>query len=620
MKIKKMLPSHQIRGAVSESSVNEEKRTVDLTWTTGAKGLRSGWGERYYEELSLAPEHVDLSRLNDGSHPLLAAHDDRSLDSVIGVVERAWLEGDKAGATVRFAKDEISERVFQKVKDGILRNVSVGYSVQEYTDVSQEGDEYPTFRATRWTPAELSIVPIGFDAQAKVRNDELTENEVEIISTRSAEPTIEEIPQMTEEQKKQLAQEAAAAERARVLEIRKAVKEANLPEDMANEYIERGTSTEEARTNISLFAKYAKEQEATRVASVTRVEIGETDADKKRDGLEQALLHRVDGSNFQVTEASKPFYGKSLLRMLEEVVGRRIGETDAQLAKRAMGSSDLPQILANVAEKSAQKRYELQPRTFQRWTKSATLRNYKEATQLRAGDFSSLLERKENGEYQHGSFGEEYEVAQLADYGIKHAFTNKMLVNDDLSMIMKVASESGVATARLENKKAYAALTTNKTMKDSVALYHATHGNLGTAAAIGEASFTEAFKFMRKQKSVGGLDPLNLTPKFLICGPDKETEARKFLMAIQPTQTSNVNIFSGSVELVVDAEITGNQYYFAADPQLIDTVSVFRLEGQEGPRVESRINWDTDALELKVAHTVAAEPMDWRGLIKNAGA
>lgn len=621
-KTTKMLPMNQMRAMVSESSINEEKRTVDLIWTTGSKGLRSHWGERYYEELSLAPEHVDLSRLNDGSHPLLAAHDSNSLDSVIGVVERAWLEGDKGIATVRFASDEISQRAFTKVKEGVLRNVSVGYSVRKYDPYEVEGEEYPTYRAVDWQPMEISIVPIGFDAAAKIRSEEVTENEVEIISTRSesTNPPIEETPQMTDEQKKQLAQEAAAAERTRVLEIRKAVKEANLPEDMAVEYIERGTSSEEARTNIALFAKYAKEQEATRIESSVRVEVGVEDTQKKRDALTNALLHRVDPQNFKL-ESGNDFAAYSTLRGLEEagVVKRDRGMSDISFASRAMSSSELPHILSNVAEKTAQKKYELAQPTHSRWSKTDVLRNFKTADRVRSGDFASLQERQEGGEFKLGVFGEEREQVALKEFGAKMAFTRRMLINDDLGEIQKVMAQAGAAASNLENQLVYAQLTSNPTMGDSEQLFSTAHANKGSTAALTDSSIGEAFKIMRLQKSVDERHYLNLRPKYLICGPLLEVTARKYLASISPTQASNVNVFSNSLELIVDPEISTNDYYFAADQNLIDTVVLYKLQGEERPRVESRVSFDTESFEMKIAHSCVAKVLDWRGLVLNEG-
>jgi hypothetical protein len=626
-KIKQKLPMNQLRAAVSEPTINEEKRTVDLTWTTGSKGLRHTFFGRYYEELSLDPSHVDLSRINDGTHPLLAAHNDSDLDSVIGVIERAWLEGDKGGATVRFARDEKSERVFQKVKDGILRNVSVGYNVSEYTDVSQEGDEIPTYRATSWQPAEISLVPIGFDPKAKVRKEETqTENEVTII-TRS-EPKQESV--MDEQQKREAElkakeaveaarKEAAEAERTRVLAIRKAVKEAGLSEDLAEEYIKRGVSADEAKTNVELFKKYSKESEDRKVDTTVRVEVGTDEADKKRDGIVESVLYRMDATLFKPSQGNT-FVGKSLLRNMESIITRGPFESDAQYAKRVMSSSDLPYILANSGEKAAQKKYELAPTTWQRWAKSDTLRNFKTADRVRSGDFASLVEKQENGEFKRGSFGEEREQVTLKEYGVIMAFTRRMLINDDLSEIQKVIGQAGAAAAALENQLCYAVLTGNPNMGDGTALFHSDHANLASAGALTDSEIGEAFQLMRDQESVDGRHKLNLSPQFLLCGSSNEVTARKYLAQISPTQASNVNVFSGALELIVDAEISNDDYFFAANPSRIDTVVLYRLEGEERPRVESRTDFESEAVEIKCAHSAVAKALDWRGLVKNAGA
>ena len=621
-KTKKMVPISQIRAQISDSGVNEQDRTVELVWTTGSKGLRSSWGERYFEELSLDPKHVDMTRLADGA-PVLASHDDTSLDSVIGVVERASVDGKIGTATVRFAKDEYSERIFQKVKDRILRNVSVGYSVSEYTDVTAPGDDIPTYRATRWMPAELSIVPIGFDAGAKTRNQDSSENEVEILSTRSENQSLIKETEMSEKNQpavdtEALKLEAAKAERKRASEIRAMVRTADLQDTLAEDMIERGLSTEEAQKNVDAFKRALESSKKTEVSSTVRVEVGGDNETKRREAFENAVLSRVD-RNFKLTEDAKPLYGKSLLRQIETLIPRHTMESDAKYAKRAMETSDLPFALANIAEKSLQKQYDLAPATFAPWTKSDTLRNYKTHSQVRSGDFGNLVERAEGDDFTEASFGEEKEIVTLKDYGIVHAFTSQMLVNDDLGVIAKLATQGGVAARRLENKLAYTALTENKTMVDTIACYHDSHGNLGTAGAIGETTVAEAYKLMRKQMSTDGLDALNLTPKFLVCGPDQEVAARKFLASIIPNQTSDVNIFQGSMQVIVDANITGNQYYFLADPSSIDTVVCYRLEGQESPQVESRIKWENNSLELKVAHSFAASAMDWRGIVKNGG-
>ncbi len=120
---------------VLPETVDTEARTVEVVWSTGATvRRRDPWtGKRYDEVLSLNPAHVDLSRLNNGA-PLLDTHGVFDLDHVPGVVERAWIartNGAYEGrAVVRFSEREDVEPVWRDVRAGIIRNVSVGYTVR----------------------------------------------------------------------------------------------------------------------------------------------------------------------------------------------------------------------------------------------------------------------------------------------------------------------------------------------------------------------------------------------------------------------------------------------------------------------------------------------------------
>lgn len=600
MKTRKMLPQGHLKSSIDADMVTED-RTVEVTFSTGAKGLRRGWDGDFYEELSMEAGHVDMSRLQAGA-PLLASHDSQNLNAVIGVVEKAWLEGNAGKAVVRFSSDPEAEKIYQKVKERVLRNVSIGYQVRKYEDVSKKGDSIPTYRAVDYSIHEISIVPIGFDAAAQIRNQSSeTHTEVEIINegiTMSTKTTTE----------------IKAEEKQRMNEIRTAVRSAKLEETYADELCNQDITADQARKMV--FEKMAT---APQVSNTVSVEVGNGSQQKMQDGLTDAIATRLD-KTFKSSSDTRAFDGKSLVRNIEQYLGRQLGETDAGLAKRAMSSSDFPLILANAANKAAQNRYILAPKSFSQWTSSETLRDYKEASRLRAGDFPELLERPEGGEILHGSFGEEKEVVQLKDYSRMVAFTSQSVVNDDLKLLAQVANEGGLSAARKENKLCYDALkSTTQIMADGAVLYHASHGNLGTAGVISETTVAEAYKLMRKQRSVDGSDPLSTVPRFLITGPDIEIAAMKFLATVNASQTSNVNVFSGKMELIVDAQITGNQYFFAADPSQIPTVTIFRLEGQEMPSILSRVHFETSSLQLKVEHVCSARAMDWRGLVKNAG-
>src|SRR3546814_3275583 len=84
--------------------------------------------------------------------------------------------------------------------------------------------------------------------------------------------------------------------------------------------------------------------------------------------------------------------------------------------------------------------------------------------------------------------------------------------------------------AGLEGDIVYGALTANAALSDTVALFHATHNNLATGAAITDTSLTLARKLMRNQTSPAGRQ-LNLSPVYLVTGPDYEGAANKYTSA-----------------------------------------------------------------------------------------
>ena len=160
-------------------TVDAEARTVELVWSTGAMVRRRDYwtGKPYDEVLSLEAGHVDLSRLNGGA-PLLNTHGAHDLGQVLGVVERAWVETGEAGAQgrarVRFSARADVEPIWRDVEAGIIRNVSVGYSVRRFEITEQEG-QVPIWRAVDWQPMELSAVPVGADEAAGFRDSGVLE-------------------------------------------------------------------------------------------------------------------------------------------------------------------------------------------------------------------------------------------------------------------------------------------------------------------------------------------------------------------------------------------------------------------------------------------------------------
>lgn len=164
--------------------------------------------ERWFgiEILRHSPDAVDLSRLNDGRHPLLVNHD---RERQAGVIKKAWLAADKRlRGLAKFSRSALGKEIAQDVEDGIRTLVSVGYEILEIEEVEpgdkagkfvtlrkltgeefmaqmrrEHGDQFsragpsawraggsppPTFVVTRWKPYEASLVAIPADVDVGV--------------------------------------------------------------------------------------------------------------------------------------------------------------------------------------------------------------------------------------------------------------------------------------------------------------------------------------------------------------------------------------------------------------------------------------------------------------------
>lgn len=128
------------------------------------------WGKEILDHGSTA---VDLTRLN--SIGVLLFNHNR--DKVVGRINRAWVENQRGMAEVEFDSDQESEVIFQKVKSGTLKGVSVGYKIGVVEEVmpnklSTDGRfTGPCDVARQWTPHEISIVSIPADPTVGVGRD-----------------------------------------------------------------------------------------------------------------------------------------------------------------------------------------------------------------------------------------------------------------------------------------------------------------------------------------------------------------------------------------------------------------------------------------------------------------
>lgn len=608
------------------SPSGNDDRTATLTWYTGASVRRFDGRGAFEMRFSMEPQAIRMTRMSSGSAPLLNSHRDFTVDDVIGVITKSWVENGHGKATVRFSKRNDVDPIWQDVQDGILRNASMGVAIHAVEDVTPQGVSLRQMLVTDWEPEEISLVPIGADPGAGFRFGRAPspkEQQMEETTiTDAGEQARVEINVDAERQA------AALAERTRIQELEKVGRAIGLDEKLVSQHVGAGTSIEEFR-KVALD-ELAKRSESTPIRSAAAT-VTRDEADTRRAGIGAALLHRYDPTVFPMKDdLGRDWGGLTLLDMARECLEasgtrtRGMGRSD--VAKLALSTSDFPHILADVANKTLRQAYTAYPRTFLPFSRRRSAADFKNINAVQLGESPSLQKVNEKGEFTHGSIAEGKETYKLATYGRIVSITRQVIINDDLSAFTRIPAGFGVAAATLESDTVWGIITSNPNMGDGVALFHTTHTNLNTGGttALALTGLGGGMAAMAKQKGLDGTTVLNIQPRYLAVPVALQLTAFQLVAAnLAPAQSANVvpeyiRALTPIAEPRLDASSTAAWYLFAS-PDQIDTIEYAYLEGQDGVYIETRQGFDVDGVEIKARLDFGAKAIDWRGMQKNAG-
>jgi len=599
-----------------------------LSFSSETPYTRSSWfDEPWVEILGHKSSEVDLSRLNSGA-PVLANHDRgaaaaTSPMAAIGVVDKAWIEDGVGRAEIRLSRRPEIAGLLQDIADGIVRNVSVGYQINERTLLRSHSDAPDEYRVTSWTPMEISLVDLPADATIGIGRSQ----NFEVVQLPDSGDTQRKESTMDNKEQDQpnldvIRREATAAERARVTEINEAVRGLRLDQSFADELIAKDTSADEARRLA--IAKAAERSNDTIKPPMGHIETLVDEVETRRAGVEEALLHRYNPAQHKLSDNGKRFSGLSLIEIGRELLTQRgvdiRGMSRDQIATRAMlTTGDFPYILANVANKTLRQAYEAAPQTFKPFTRMVTAPDFKTIARTALGDSPTLEKVNEHGEYKYGSVSEARETYAIASYGKIVALTRQTLINDDLSAFTRLPEMFGRAAADLESDTVWGIITANAALADSIALFHASHGNLPTGAAISVAQLGVCRAAMRVQTGLDGRK-INVTPRYLLVPAALETIAQQFTsQAYAASASSSINPFAGALQVLAEPRLdtaSTTAWYMAADPAQIDTIEYAYLEGNQGVYLETKDGWEIDGVEFKARLDFGAKAIDFRGLVK----
>ena len=308
-----------------------------------------------------------------------------------------------------------------------------------------------------------------------------------------------------------------------------------------------------------------------------------------------------------------------------EVVNTNLSRDE--VATRSLHStSDFPEILSAVTNKTLRQAYETYPRTFMLFCRQVLATDFKAMNRVQLGEAPQLLEVGESGEFKRGTLGESKESYKVKTYGRVVAITRQTLINDDLDAFTRIPAMYGNSIAQLESDVVWGIITANPAMADGNALFHTTHKNLaGTGTALAVDAVGAARAAMALQTGFDKKTVLNIRPAFLIVPAALELKAEQLVAQnLVPADSTKVvpqsiRTLSPISEPRLDAA-SATSWYLAASPNQIDTIEYAYLEGQQGAYIETRNGFDVDGVEIKCRLDFGAKAIDWRGLYKNPGA
>jgi ATP-dependent Clp endopeptidase proteolytic subunit ClpP len=440
---------------------------------------------------------------------------------------------------------------------------------------------------------------------------------------------------------------AVAAERSRIAGINALANQHKIDAGFAQSMIDDGISIEAARGKVLdvLATRTDAAQIGHQPAVVTR-----DGRDKWMAGAMAGIANRLGVAALLKSAAAKrgetidldpgEFRGVGMVQLAMESLMRSnttissrdpmaiVGQALTAKASSAIvqGTGDFPILLENLLRKTLQAAYTVTPDTWSDFCGIGSVTDFRTHRRYLRGSFGALDSLTETGEFLNRAIPDgSRESLTATTKGNIIALSRQALVNDDLGAFMALAQDLGRAAKLSIEADVYALLAANPVMSDTIALFNASHGNIGTAALPTVASFDEARRLMASQRDVSGNDFLDIRPAHWV-GAMSQGGAARVINGSQYDPTAGAgqqraNIALGLFQSITDTpRISGTFWYAFADKNVAPALEVAFLNGVQEPFIDSTEGWRMDGTEWKVRLDYGVAAVNWRSAVRNAGA
>ncbi|MBZ9290395.1 phage major capsid protein [Escherichia coli] len=295
-------------GVINEG--HNDQYEFEIAFSSEQPYQRQFWDEQNQEMVVLdeilvhTPEAVDLSRLNNNA-PLLFNH---NFDNHLGVVCNARIDADNVGrALVKFSKHgTLANDIRNKVIEGTMEKISVGYDIKEYHIDYTKGQ----LIVTKWAPYELSFVTVPADDTVGLNR---SLNTITVNLEAKRDMTKEQIEEIKEEQESAQVEETPVEEN-KEPEVEE-TQERQVEENEEDENLEDGKDAEhpESVDDDSSTVREAEEVKEEREAAPVEEEKIEEGAERsEEDELEIREIARELNINEDDEEFKRALTNKEI--------------------------------------------------------------------------------------------------------------------------------------------------------------------------------------------------------------------------------------------------------------------------------------------------------------------
>lgn len=318
----------------------------------------------------------------------------------------------------------------------------------------------------------------------------------------------------------------------------------------------------------------------------------------------------------------------------------------AAIRMAAMGSSDLPAILADTMNKEFAGGFEEAPSTFQIFTKETENQDFRSKSITKLSSIGDVDDIPEGSPFKSKKFSDKKESISVSTKGMETSITRHMFVNNDTNVLSEFPRAMGMAIRRRQNKDAYDLLTFNTlvgplTAEDGIAVFDANnHGNLKASSSVPSVtSIGLAEKMLMEMKLPKGTPDAsqayaNIPAKYLITGTSNRTTVRQLFgsqndpaatngkQVFNPYQNALIPVFDAYLQSRLTACAKEYAWYLAADQSVMPTLTIAYLSGYRTPTLRSEPSGVGDALGIKwdIFYDWGFAFQDFRGMILNDGA